>query len=52
MRTKNDSLIPLFKTLKAILSEYEKYFSVRKNEVGYYDLWSEKEVEIGRYPKN
>lgn len=42
--TKNDTLIPLFNTLKNILSEYEEHFTVRKSEEGYYDLWSEKEI--------
>lgn len=52
MEVKNPDLLPLFHKLKAILVPYEKYFTPRHNEPGYYDLWSEKEVEInGRLRK-
>ena len=46
MTVKNPELIPLFDDLKKLLAPYEKYFSPRKNEPGYYDLWLEREVVV------
>ncbi len=50
---KNPDLIPLFKSAKKLLEPYAKRLSVRRDEPGYYDLWSDKEVEIaGRKRKD
>ena len=46
MTVKNPELIPLFEELKKLLVPYEKYFSPRRDEPGYYDLWLEREVVI------
>ena len=46
MTVKNPDLIPLFDELKKLLIPYEKHFSPRKDEPGYYDLWYEHEVEV------
>ena len=46
MTVKNPDLIPLFDELKKLLAPYEKHFSPRKDEPGYYDLWYEHEVEV------
>ena len=43
---KNPELIPLFEELKKLLAPYEDHFTVRRDEPGYYDLWSEREVTI------
>jgi hypothetical protein len=36
----------IFNELKNILNKYEDLLSVKKNEEGYYDLWSLKDIEI------
>lgn len=46
MPVKNPGLIPLFDDLKAILSPYAAHFTVRRDEPGYYDLWSERDVVV------
>lgn len=46
MTVKNPELIPLFEDLKKLLVQYEKYFSPRRDEPGYYDLWLEREVVV------
>lgn len=46
MPVKNPDLIPLFNELKDLLAPYEDRFTVRRNEPGYYDLWSEREVTV------
>jgi len=46
MTVKNPELIPLFEELKKLLVPYEKHFSPRKDEPGYYDLWLEREVVV------
>jgi hypothetical protein len=43
---KNPDLLPLFEELKALLEPYAAHFTVRRDEPGYYDLWSEKNVVI------
>lgn len=43
---KNPDLIPLFGTLRELLKPYERYFTPHEDRVGYYDLWSQKEVVI------
>lgn len=42
----------IFNELKNVLRKYENILSVKKNEDGYYDLWSIKDIEIeGRKKK-
>jgi len=43
---KNPALLPLFSELRALLEPYAEHFTVRRDEPGYYDLWSEREVVI------
>mgnify|MGYP001062054905 CR=1 FL=1 len=45
MTVKNPDLIPLFEEAKRVLEPYEAYFTPRRDEDGYYDLWYEHEVE-------
>ena len=52
-KLKNKELVPLFKKLKAILSQYEDKFVVQDDVLGDYGLLTNKEVEInGRKKKN
>jgi hypothetical protein len=46
MPVKNPDLFPLFQDLRKLLAPYEKHFSARRDEVGYYDLWGEYEVVV------
>ena len=46
MPVKNPDLLPLFEELKALVAPYSDHFVVRRDEPGYYDLWSEKDVVI------
>ncbi len=46
MTVKNPELLPLFDEIKALLAPYGKHFSPRRDEPGYYDLWSERDVVI------
>ena len=46
MAVKNPDLIPLFEEMKKVLKPYEKVFSPRRDEEGYYDLWYEHEVMV------
>ena len=46
MPVKNPDLLPLFEELKEILALYARHFTVRRDEPGYYDLWSERDVVI------
>ena len=46
MTVKNPELIPLFEEAKRLLKPYEKVFHARRDEPGYYDLWSEREVMV------
>jgi hypothetical protein len=43
---KNKELVPLFNDVLALMKPYEVHFSTRTDVVGYYDLWSEKDVVI------
>jgi len=43
---KNPELIPLFNELKTLLEPYAAHFTVRRDEPGYYDLWSERDIVI------
>lgn len=52
MAVKNPALLPLFDEAKALLEPFAQHFHVRRDEPGYYDLWSEKDVLIdGRRKK-
>jgi hypothetical protein len=46
MNVKNEKLLPLFAELKGLLQPYAKRLTVRKDEPGYFDLWSEKDIVI------
>ena len=46
MTVKNPDLIPLFEEAKKLLEPYAQKLTVRRDEPGYYDLWSEKDVVI------
>jgi len=43
---KNPELVPLFEQVKPLLEPYAKYLTVRRDEPGYYDLWSERELVV------
>ena len=43
---KNEALLPLFGKVKALLEPYAKRLTVHRDEPGYYDLWSEKDLVI------
>ena len=44
MDVKNEELLPLFAEVKQLLTPYAPRLQARKDEPGYYDLWSEKEI--------
>jgi hypothetical protein len=46
MPVKNEALLPLFAEVKALLEPYARRLSVRRDDPGYYDLWSEREIEV------
>jgi len=46
MTVKNPDLLPLFGQLKQLLEPYAEHFTVRRDEPGYYDLWSERDLVI------
>lgn len=46
MNVKNEGLLPLFAEVKQLLTPYATRLQVRKDEPGYYDLWSEKEIVV------
>ena len=46
MAVKNEKLVPLFDSVKRLLAPYAAGLVTRRDEPGYYDLWSEKEVEV------
>lgn len=46
MAEKNEKLVPLFESVKRLLTPYAAGLVSRRDEPGYYDLWSEKEVEV------
>ena len=43
---KNESLLPLFAEVKGLLDPYAQRLTTRRDEPGYFDLWSEKDIEI------
>ena len=53
MTVKNEALLPLFAQVRALIEPYAQSLTARRDEPGYYDLWSEKAVEIaGRSRKD
>lgn len=53
MTVKNPDLLPLFDEVKRLLEPYAAELSVRRDEPGAYELWSDKQVEIdGRMRKD
>ena len=53
MTVKNRELLPLFLQIKNLLDPYEGRFVARRDEPGYYDLWTERPVVVdGRRRKN
>lgn len=53
MTVKNRELLPLFLQVKSLLDPYEGRFVARRDEPGYYDLWTERPVVIdGRRRKD
>ena len=46
MIVKNEELLPLFAEVKALLQPYAERLTVRRDDPGYYDLWSEKDVVV------
>jgi hypothetical protein len=53
MDVKNESFLPLFAEVKELLAPYAGRLTVRKDEPGYFDLWSEKDIEVdGRRRKD
>jgi hypothetical protein len=51
MTVKNEKLLPLFAEVRQLLQPYAETFAARRDEPGYYDLWSEKDVVIVGRPK-
>ena len=53
MDVKNEAFLPLFAEVKELLAPYAARLTVRKDEPGYFDLWSEKDIEVdGRRRKD
>ena len=46
MGVKNEDLLPLFAEVKELLDPYVQRLTARKDEPGYFDLWSEKDIVI------
>jgi hypothetical protein len=46
MTVKNETLLPLFTEMKSLMAPYAERLTARHDEPGYFDLWSEKTVEI------
>jgi hypothetical protein len=46
MDVKNEALLPLFAEVRQLLTPYAARLQARRDEPGYYDLWSEKELVI------
>ena len=52
MGVKNVGLLPLFAELKELLTPYAQRLTVRRDEPGYVDVWSEKDIEINGRRRN
>lgn len=46
MSVKNPGLVPLFDEVKDLLEPFAEHFTVRRDEPGAYELWSERDVVI------
>ncbi len=46
MAVKNPDLIPLFDEMKVLIEPFAEYFTVRRDEPGAYELWSERDIVI------
>jgi len=46
MTVKNEALLPLFAEMKSLMAPYAERLTVRHDEPGYFDLWSDMPVEI------
>jgi hypothetical protein len=46
MDVKNEALLPLFAEVKELLAPYALRLTARRDEPGYFDLWSVKDIEI------
>ncbi len=46
MTVKNEKLLPLFTEVRQLMERYAESFVVRRDEPGYYDLWSEQDLVI------
>jgi len=46
MTVKNEALLPLFAEVKTLLEPYAQRLTVRRDDPGYYDLWSEKDLVV------
>lgn len=51
MPVKNPDLLPLFEEAKTLLEPYADRLTVRRDEPGYYDLWSEKDMIVNGRPR-
>jgi hypothetical protein len=52
MTVKNPDLLPLFAQVRQLLTPYEGPLTPRRDEPGYYDLWSERDIVVdGRRKK-
>jgi hypothetical protein len=40
MSVKNEKLLPLFAEIRQLLAPYQETLVARRDEPGYYDLWS------------
>jgi hypothetical protein len=52
MTVKNEALLPLFAEVKAMLEPYARRLTVRRDDPGYYDLWSEKDLVVAGRERN
>ncbi len=52
MDVKNEAFLPLFAEVKELLAPYAGRLTVRKDEPGYFDLWSEKDIEVDGRRRN
>lgn len=51
MDVKNEGLLPLFVVVKQLLTPYAEQLTIHRDEPGYFDLWSEKDIVDGRRRK-
>lgn len=52
MAVKNEDLLPLFEELKRLLEPYAARFSVRADEPGRYELWSDVNIAPAGRPRH